>query len=157
MPAGALGVEALDHTAIAVKSIGAALPLYRDLLGGTPTTSETFPERGFTYLTLRYPNDSQIELLEPAGQAGGFLRQFLERFGEGVHHITFMVGDLRAAVHGARAAGLRVVDEDYRDPHWQEAFVSPHSAFGTILQLAQTTLSTAERERHWSVVNERVR
>ena len=65
--------------------------------------------------------------------------------------MTFIVGDLRRAVERARAAGLRVVDEDYRDPRWQEAFISPRSAFGTIIQLAQTSLSVAERERHWSV------
>jgi methylmalonyl-CoA/ethylmalonyl-CoA epimerase len=156
MVVGALGVEALDHTAIAVRSIQAALPLYRDLLGGLATTSEIFPERGFSYLILRYPDEGQIELLEPAGD-GGFLRQFLDRHGEGPHHVTFIVRDLRAAVQRARAAGLRVVDEDYRDPRWQEAFVSPRSAFGTILQLAQTSLSRAERERHWGVVDDRVR
>jgi hypothetical protein len=63
------------------------------------------------------------------------------------------VGDLRHAVERARAAGLRVVDEDYREPRWQEAFISPRSAFGTIIQLAQTTLSASEREHHWSVAD----
>jgi methylmalonyl-CoA/ethylmalonyl-CoA epimerase len=150
------GVEALDHTAIAVRSIQAALPLYRDVLGGRPVMTEHFPHRGFRYLTLRYPDGGQVELLEPAGE-GGFLRAFLDGRGEGVHHITFVVRDLRQAVERARAAGLRVVDEDYRDPHWQEAFISPRSAFGTIVQLAQTTLSLAERERHWAVVDQRFR
>ena len=149
-----LGVEALDHTALAVRSIRAALPLYRDLLGGTPTTSETFLHKGFAYLTLRYPNGSQIELLEPAGE-GGFLRAFLDRRGEGAHHITFIVRDLHRAVERARAAGLRVVDEDHRDPYWREAFISPRSAFGTIIQLAQSSLSLAERERHWAVMDDR--
>ena len=55
------------------------------------------------------------------------------------------------AVERAKAAGLRVVDEDYRDPRWQEAFISPRSAFGTIIQLAQTNMSGDERERHWNV------
>jgi methylmalonyl-CoA/ethylmalonyl-CoA epimerase len=151
-----LRVEQLDHTAIAVRSIEAAVPLYRDLLGGKPTMREVFAHRGFSYLTLRYPNGSQIELLEPAGE-GGFLRQFLDKHGEGAHHITFIVRDLRLAVERARAAGMRVVDEDYRDPHWQEAFISPRSAFGTILQLAQTSLTLAERERHWAVTDQRFR
>jgi hypothetical protein len=61
------------------------------------------------------------------------------------------VRDLKRAVERARAAGLRIVDEDYREPRWQEAFISPRSAFGTIVQLAQTSLSAEERERHWSV------
>ena len=140
---------ALDHTAIAVNELSAALPLYRDLLGGVPSGYERLSHKGFAWLTLRYPNGSQIELLAPTGP--GFLRTFLDRYGEGPHHMTFIVSDLRVAVERARAAGLRVVDEDYNDPRWQEAFISPRSAFGTIVQLAQTNLSVADRERHWSV------
>src|SRR5204863_9004966 len=103
-----LGVVALDHTAIAVRSIEAALPLYRDLLGGRPNGFERLSQKGFMWLTLQYPNGSQVELLEPVG-ANGFLHSFLERYGEGVHHMTFIVGDLRRAVERARGASLRVV------------------------------------------------
>jgi methylmalonyl-CoA/ethylmalonyl-CoA epimerase len=150
---GELGVEALDHTAIAVRDIQAALPLYRDLLGGIPSGFERISDKGFMWMSLRYPNGSQVELLAPAGK-GGFLHDFLAKRGEGTHHMTFIVRDLRHAVQRARAAGLRVVDEDYREPRWQEAFISPRSAFGTIVQLAQTNMSAAERERHWAVARE---
>ena len=150
---GELGVEALDHTAIAVRDIQAALPLYRDLLGGIPSGYERISARGFMWMTLRYPNSSQVELLAPAGE-DGFLHDFLAKRGEGTHHMTFIVHDLRHAVERARAAGLRVVDEDYREPRWQEAFISPRSAFGTIVQLAQTNMDRTERERHWAVAKE---
>lgn len=150
--AGELGVVALDHTAVAVRSIQAALPLYRDLLGGVPNGFERQSQRGFMWLTLRYPNGSQVELLEPLGSSG-FLHTFLEKYGEGAHHMTYIVADVRQAVERAKAAGLRVVDEDYRDPRWQEAFISPRSAFGTIIQLAQTNLTQADRERHWNVAD----
>ena len=154
MLVGQFGVEALDHTAIAVRDIQAALPLYRDLLGGVPSGFERISDKGFMWMTLRYPNGSQVELLAPAGD-GGFLHDFLAKHGEGVHHMTFIVGDVRQAVERARAAGLRVVDEDYREPRWQEAFISPRSAFGTIIQLAQTNMDKAARERHWSVADYR--
>src|ERR1700687_3463452 len=149
---GELGVEALDHTAIAVRDIQAALPLYRDLLGGVPSGYERISAKGFAWMSLRYPNGSQVELLAPA-RRGGLLHDCLPRRGEGAHHMTFIVRDLRQAVERARAAGLRIVDEDYREPRWQEAFISPRSAFGTIVQLAQTNMNVAERERHWSVAN----
>jgi methylmalonyl-CoA/ethylmalonyl-CoA epimerase len=149
---GELGVEALDHTAIAVRDIQAALPLYRDLLGGVPSGYERISAKGFAWMSLRYPNGSQVELLAPTG-TGGFLYDFLAKRGEGAHHMTFIVRDLRTAVARARAAGLRIVDEDYREPRWREAFISPRSAFGTIVQLAQTNMDVAERERHWSVAN----
>jgi methylmalonyl-CoA/ethylmalonyl-CoA epimerase len=148
---GQLGVLALDHTAIAVRDLQAALPLYRDLLGGVPSGYERQSHKGFMWLTLRYPNGSQVELLAPTGP--GFLQTFLDKRGEGAHHMTFVVRDVRLAVERARAAGLRVVDEDFSDPRWQEAFISPRSAFGTIVQLAQSSLSMAERERHWRVTD----
>src|SRR5215204_5443452 len=103
--AGTLGVQALDHTALAVHDLQAALPLYRDLLGGVPHGLEGQSSKGFQRLALRYPNGSQIELLAPTGE--GFLQQFLARRGEGVHHLTFIVADVRQAVERARSAGLR--------------------------------------------------
>ena len=147
-----LGVTALDHIAIAVRSIQAALPLYRDLLGGRPNGFERLSQKGFMWLTLQYPNGAQVELLEPVGD-GGFLQKFLDKYGEGPHHMTFLVADVRNAAERAKAAGLRVVDENYRDPRWQEAFISPRSGFGTIIQLAQTSMDEGERERHWSVAD----
>src|ERR1700704_6034921 len=92
--AGALGVEALDHTAVAVRDIQAALPLYRDLLGGQPSGYERISTKGFAWMSLKYPNGSQVELLAPVGERG-FLHDFLARRGEGAHHMTFIVRDLR--------------------------------------------------------------
>ena len=144
----AIAVQWLDHTAIAVRSIDAALPLYRDVLGGDPQELSQAPEKGFQVLTLRYPHGGAIELIAPLGPTG-FVHDFLARRGEGVHHITFLVEDLKAAVAEARAAGLRVVDEDYSQPSWQEAFISPKSANGTIIQLAQTDKDLEGRKQLW--------
>ena len=147
--AGTLGVRALDHTALAVRSIREALRLYRDLLGGEPVEYDEMPQRSFRWLALRFPNGSALELLEPMGQAG-FVQDFLEKRGEGVHHVTFLVADIRAAVARAREAGLRIVDEDFTtQPLWQEAFISPRSAHGTIIQLTETPLTHDERQHHW--------
>jgi methylmalonyl-CoA/ethylmalonyl-CoA epimerase len=143
-----LSIRSLDHTAIAVRSIEDALPLYRDLLGGDPQELYERPELGFRTLTLRFPGGGGIELIAPLGERG-FVQDFLAARGEGVHHITFMVADLAASVAEARAAGLRVIGEDYTDPAWQEAFISPKSAHGTIIQLAQSTLDLAGRRQLW--------
>ena len=143
-----VSVRWLDHTAIAVHSIEAALPLYRDLLGGDPQELSHSPEKGFSVLTLRYPHGGGIELIQPLGQ-NSFVQKFLDQRGEGVHHITFLVNDLKAAVEEAKAAGVRIVDENYDRPEWREAFISPRSANGTIVQLAQTDLDLEGRERLW--------
>ena len=143
-----LSIRSLDHTAIAVHSIEAALPLYRDLMGGDPQELSEYPEKGFKTLTLRFPGDGAIELIAPSGD-GGFVKEFLAARGEGVHHITFMVEDLAACVAEARAAGVRVVGEDYSRSAWQEAFISPKSAHGTIVQLAQSDLDLRGRAELW--------
>lgn len=143
-----ISIRWLDHTAIAVHSIEDALPFYRDVLGGDPQELSHSPNNGFSALTLRYPHGGGIELITPLGPSG-FVHDFLARRGEGVHHITFLVNDLRAAVAEAKAAGLRVVDENYERPEWQEAFISPRSANGTIVQLAQTNKNLDERQALW--------
>jgi methylmalonyl-CoA/ethylmalonyl-CoA epimerase len=143
-----LPIRSFDHTAIAVHRIEDALALYRDALGGDPQELSVRPEHGFRALTLRYPGGGGIELIEPLGESG-FVQEFLARRGEGVHHVTYLVDDLAAAVAEARAAGLRVVGESYHDPAWQEAFISPRSAHGTIVQLARTSLDLAARREHW--------
>ncbi len=127
-----------DHTALAVQSIEAALPLYRDLLGGQVTHQHVNQADGFRIAQLEYPNGARVELMEPVG-AEGFLQEFLAKRGEGAHHLTYVVEDLRAAVAEARLAGFRVVDESYDNPRWQQAFISPRSAHGIVIQLAATS------------------
>lgn len=143
-----LSIRWLDHTAIAVHSIEDALPLYRDVMGGTPGKLSEHPEKGFRTLTVRFPYGGGIELISPAGE-DSFVQKFLDKRGEGVHHITFLVEDLAAAVAEARAAGIRVVDENYDRPEWQEAFISPRSANGTIIQLAQSNRDLSGRMKLW--------
>ena len=91
-----------------------------------------------------------MELLTPASDRSGFLVRFLERQGEGVHHLTFISADLRAEVARLRAAGVRILDEDYSDPHWQEAFFSAGLDGSRLLvQLGQSSLPQAEQDASW--------
>jgi methylmalonyl-CoA/ethylmalonyl-CoA epimerase len=83
---------------------------------------------------FRYPNGGKIELLEPLGE--GFLSRFLERRGEGLHHITFKTDDVAAAIVELESRGYEVVDVDLDDPHWKEAFLRPSKAHGTLIQVA---------------------
>jgi len=138
-----VSVRWLDHTAIAVRDIEASLPFYRDVLGGTPGDIYHNPDKGFSTLTLRFPHGGGIELIAACGE-NSFVSRFIEKRGEGVHHITFLVEDLKSSVAEARAAGVRVVDENYDNEEWREAFISPRSANGTIIQLAQTNYEDFE-------------
>jgi methylmalonyl-CoA/ethylmalonyl-CoA epimerase len=129
------GVLALDHTAVAVRAIESVLPFYRDLMGGKVVHESAPDGKGYRFVQLEYPNGSKVEILEPVGD-DSFLHPFLEKRGEGVHHLTYVVKDLKAAVAAARAAGYRVLGESYANPSWQEAFISPRDLHGTLIQLA---------------------
>jgi methylmalonyl-CoA/ethylmalonyl-CoA epimerase len=126
----------LDHVAVAVNSIKPALSLYRDALGGQYLIGGD--EGGsWRWLQVRYPGGGKVELLEPIGD--GFLSRFLERHGEGLHHVTFKTDDIHAAIAQVEARGFELVDVNVDDPHWKEAFVRPSKAHGTLVQIAQSS------------------
>ena len=88
----------------------------------------------------------KVELLEPLGD--GFLTRFLERRGEGLHHVTFKTDDIEAAIAHVEGLGYEVVDVNLEDPRWQEAFLRPSKAHGTLIQIAQSSESDEDmRER----------
>lgn len=112
-------VRYLDHVAIAVRRIRDALPLYRDLLGGEYHQGGISSEGGFRWVQFTYPEKGKLELIEPL------------------------------LVEHLKAQGLRIVGEDYRDPTWKEAFISPRSAHGTVIQLVESVLTEEEQVRTW--------
>ena len=80
-----------------------------------------------------------IEVLEPADtERKDFLERFLASGGDRPHHITFKANDIEAELERLRAAGVEPVGIDFRDPGWQEMFIHPAQAHGTVIQIAQT-------------------
>jgi methylmalonyl-CoA/ethylmalonyl-CoA epimerase len=125
-----------DHVAVALHSIKPALGLYRDGLGGEYLMGGD--ERDvWRWLQLRYPGGGKVELLEPLG--GGFLSDFLENRGEGLHHVTFKTDDIRGAIDHLRTRGYELVDVNIENPHWKEAFLRPSKSHGTLIQIAQSS------------------
>ncbi len=122
-----------DHIAVAVRRIADALPLFQAFLGGTP--GESGKGEGFTYQQLTFESGI-VELIEPRGEES-FLDRFLADRGEGLHHITFRVRDLPTWAARLRAAGYRVVGENYENPAWRELFVHPKSGHGVLIQLGE--------------------
>ena len=141
-------ITRLDHVAVCVRDPRAAAQLWGELLGGRLV--QGVPDwRGFTFIQFEYPHGGRLEIISPASDRTGFAAAFLERRGEGLHHMTFMTDALQAEVERLRAAGHRVVDEDYSDPSWMEAFLSPATAHGVLVQLAQSRLSRDEQDARW--------
>jgi catechol 2,3-dioxygenase-like lactoylglutathione lyase family enzyme len=128
----------LDHTSFAVRDATQWAHRLRRTLGATPIAGETLPE--FRYLLLHVGTaeaGGRLELIEP--MADGFVTRFLDRRGgDGPHHITVTVPDLRATVAAVRRIGLTVTGEDYDHPLWQEAFIAPDTFHGVVVQLAHS-------------------
>lgn len=126
----------LDHVAVAAERAADAWPRYAGGLGGRWAGGGVSP--GFWFGQVRYANGMKVEVLEPFEvERNDFLRRFLDRNGPGVHHLTYKVPDIEAALAAAEAGGYRPVAVDLSDPDWKQAFLHPKDAPGVVVQLAQ--------------------
>lgn len=126
----------LDHIGIAVRSIEQARTFFEGALGATFRFIKTSRDGGFRFAVFDL-NDFTIELIEPIAP-DGFLAKYLEKRGEGVHHITMQSPDLKKKVAALEGKGIRVVDKNLDEPDYREAFISPKSGCGVLFQLAET-------------------
>ncbi len=113
------------------------MALYRDVLGGRQVEEGTSEAKGFRYLMLAYPGGGRVELIEPLGEES-FLHRFLEKRGEGLHHITFKVHSIEGCIRGLEDAGYVTILHDFSDPTWKEAFLHPRDTHGVLIQFAET-------------------
>lgn len=127
----------IEHIGIAVKSLEEAIPFYETLLG-TPcyAVEEVADQRVKTAFFM--VGQTKIELLEstdPEGPVG----KFIEKKGEGIHHIAFAVQGLEQALDEARNAGIRLIDEQPRKgaEGLHIAFLHPKSTFGVLTELCE--------------------
>lgn len=138
---------ALDHVAIAVRNFPDAIPFYVNTLGASFLFSGEMDGQGFRWAQFRLPGGGKIELVTPT-EPDGFLARFLQSRGEGVHHVTLKVPDIERALAHLRARGVPVMNVSTDNPEWKEAFIHPRDAHGTLVQLAQASLSDDEIALH---------
>lgn len=127
----------IDHIAVAVRSLEEALKVYRDILGLELKGVEEVPEQGVRVAFLP-AGESRLELLEPLSPESP-VASFLEKRGEGIHHICFEVEDLEKTLQDLANKGVRLVDERPRiGAHGRKmAFVHPKSMHGVLVELYQ--------------------
>jgi methylmalonyl-CoA epimerase len=139
------GVKRIDHVAIVVRDMEAALRFYRDTLGIAPSRILDFPREGvkIAFLPLGGPGGSEIELLEPIDPLGSVAR-FLEKRGEGLHHLCLEVEDIDQALAELTAAGAAVLDSAPRPTaEGRGIFLHPKGTGGVLLELVQREDSEA--------------
>ncbi len=129
----------LNHVAIVVADIAAAVQVYRELLGGQVSAPVDLPEHGVTTVFVTLEN-TKIELLHPLGENSP-IRRFLERNpGGGLHHVCYEVADIAAARDKLVGAGARVLGdgEPRRGAHGKQVlFLQPKDFCGTLIELEQ--------------------
>jgi len=124
------------HVGVAVRSLDAALADYRTL-GFEAESVEDVPTQGVRVAFLG-KGPVRIELLESL-RPDGVIARFVDRSGEGLHHLAFAVQDIRAEMRRLREKGLKLVDAEPRPGARGRlvAFVHPRSAHGVLLELVQ--------------------
>lgn len=129
-------VNKIDHLGIAVKSLDKALGFYRDQLGLEVAARETV-EQEKVRVAMLAAGEPRIELLEPS-EPDSVIGKFLEKRGEGLHHVALSVPDLARAVERLKAAGARLLNEPRAGAGGHlYVFVHPSSTGGVLLELIQ--------------------
>ncbi|HEX5433791.1 MAG TPA: methylmalonyl-CoA epimerase [Candidatus Angelobacter sp.] len=129
-------MHTIDHLGIAVKSLTQARKFYEQL--GLEIANEELVPHEKVKVAMIPLGDSRIELLEPTS-SDSTIAKFLEKRGEGLHHIALHVSDLTQAVDQLKASGARLISDEIKvgaGGHLY-VFVHPSSTGGVLLELVQ--------------------
>ena len=127
----------IDHVAIAVADLEAAITYYEETFGCSVDHREVIEKDGVEEALLKVA-DSYVQLLTPIRDDSP-VAKYLASKGEGIHHIGYRVDNCAEALERVKAAGHRVIDEVPRPGSrgTTVAFVHPKGAFGTLIELVQ--------------------
>jgi methylmalonyl-CoA epimerase len=130
-------ISKIDHIGIAVKKIEASLPLYRDLLGLKNIRIEKVPEQKVRVAMIQV-GEVKIELVEALGPDSP-IAKFIEKRGEGIHHIAFSTDDIRDELQKAKSSGIQIVNETptRRGDEYEVAFLHPSSTGKVLIEFCQ--------------------
>jgi len=127
----------IEHIGIAVKNLSASSDLYARLLGAACYKTETVESEGVT-TAFFLAGENKIELLE-ATRADSPVAKFIEKRGEGIHHIAFAVDDIRAEMRRLQAEGFTLLNAEPKRGADNKlvCFVHPKDANGVLVELCQ--------------------
>jgi len=127
----------IDHIGIAVKSLSAAVKVYEQAMGLKLAGYDEVDDQGVRVAMLDI-GESRIELLEPT-RSDSPVEKFMNKRGEGIHHIAVRVDNIEQALERLKAAGIRLIDEKpKRGAHnTRVAFIHPASTHGVLMELVE--------------------
>ena len=138
--------KSIAHIGIAVKDIDASKALFAKLFGKAPDRDETLPEHKVKAAMFDL-GDAHIELTESLDPASPVAR-FLEKRGEGVHHVSFEVEDIGRELVRLRQLGFQLIDETPRAgaDGCMVAFLHPKSTNGVLVEISQKRRDTSGKQ-----------
>ena len=129
-------IRRIDHISIAVRDLEKARNFFLNILGGKELFSAPVAPQKFRWTTIELGTSCFIELIDPLGK-DGFVHRFLETRGEGPHHVTIQVDDLKETHQILEERGIPTFGYAEPFPGWKELYVHPRNAFGTLIQFAE--------------------
>ncbi len=124
----------INHVCIAVKDIDDTIRFYRDVFGATDSEVVDIEDQAVRATLIRV-GGSQLEFIEPTDPDGG-VAKFIDRRGEGVHHICFEVEDLAGTLQRLDEQGVTVIDREPREGlSGTIGFLHPKSTRGVLIEL----------------------
>ena len=128
-------IKGIAHIGIAVRNIETGRSLFQKIFLKKSSNPEYFGELKFSFIPF---GNAHVELLESTS-ADGVIRKFIDKKGEGVHHISLEVDDIQAEVKGMREKGVQFVSEKpYFNAHQDLViFLHPKSTPGILVELIQ--------------------
>jgi methylmalonyl-CoA/ethylmalonyl-CoA epimerase len=132
-----MNISHIEHIGIAVKSIADSLPYYENILGLKCYNIETVADQKVKTAFFKV-GQTKIELLEPTSEDSTIAR-FIEKKGEGVHHVAFAVPDVADALAEAESKGVQLIDKAPRGgaEGLSIAFLHPKSTCSVLTELCQ--------------------
>ena len=130
-------LKKINHIGIAVKSLETSIPFYRDQLGMIFEGTEEVADQKVKVAFLQI-GESRIELLEPTAEDSP-IAKFLEKKGEGIHHMAYEVADVAMALEELKEKGVRLIDETPRRGAHNSliAFLHPKATGGVLTEICQ--------------------
>ena len=130
-------MQKVEHIGIAVTSLSASIPLFEKLLNTRCYKIEKVEDEKVNTAFFR-TGDAKIELLE-SSMPGGVISKFIEKRGEGIHHIAFEVEDIEAEIHRLKKEGFRIINETPKKGADNKliCFLHPQSTNSVLIELCQ--------------------
>lgn len=132
----------LDHVSIGVHDLEAAKRLFIEVFGGKPLPDAgTNADEAFSWFTFKL-GGKKLELVSPTAPGAGGVGRYLQKRGEGFHHISIAVADLDKALEHFARHNLRVLAVNRENPLWKHCYLHPHDTHGALVQVFEENEQT---------------